>query len=68
VLLNELRVFNWMKIFAVREFFEDEIRGRLSHDDLPKLRKQAQLRLRRLKLVRREWLRVQNLEKIVLHA
>jgi hypothetical protein len=64
VLPNELRVFNWMKIFAVREFFEVEIRDRWSHHDPGKLRTQAQLRLRRLKLDRLAWLRVQNLEKI----
>ena len=65
VLLNELRVFNWMKIFAVREFFEDEIRGPLSHD-------QGKLRTRvprlRLKLDQREWLLVQKLGKIVRDA
>ncbi len=49
-----------MKTFAVREFFEDEIRERLS-DDQRKLRTQA--RRLRLKLDRREWLRVQNREK-----
>ena len=65
VLLNELRVLNWMKIFVVREFFEDEIRDRLSHDQR-KTRTQA--RLPRLKLDRREWLLVQNLEKIVRDA
>ena len=64
VLLNELRVFNWMTICAVREFLEDENRDRLSHD-LRKIRIQAQLRLLRLKLDRRVWLRVRNLEKIV---
>jgi hypothetical protein len=61
---NELRVFNWMKIFAVREFFEDEIRDRLSQHDARKLRTQAQLRLLRLKLDLREWFRVRNRDKI----
>lgn len=61
VLPNELREFSWMKTFAVREFFEDEIRDRLSHGQR-KLRTQA--RRLRLKRDRREWLRVQNREKI----
>ena len=62
VLLNELRVLHWMRIFAVREFFEDEIRDQLSHDDQQKLRTQARLRPARLKLDQREWLLVRNLE------
>ena len=64
MLPTEPRVFNWMKICAVREFFEDEIRDRFSHHDLRKLLTQAQLQRRRLKHDRPEWLLVLKLEKI----
>ena len=47
VLLKDLPVWHWMKIFVVREFFEDEIRGRLIQDER---NRQKQARLPRLKL------------------
>ena len=49
-----------MKIFVVREFFEDEIRGRLIQDER---NRRTQTRLPRLKLGRPEWLLVLNPEE-----
>lgn len=63
VRLKERRVFNWMKIFDVREFFEGEIRDPLSHDDVQKLPKARRRLKRRLKPDQREWLRVLRFEK-----
>ena len=66
VLLTELPEFNWMKIFVDREFFEDEIRDRLSHGGQRKLPPIQTRRLRlHLKRDRREWLRVRKHEKSV---
>ena len=64
VRLKECQVFSSMRIFAVREFFEDEILGLLSHDDhVRKVRTRVQLPLlRRLRVGRREWLRVRKLQ------
>ena len=50
VLLKGLPVWHWMKIFVAREFFEDEIRGRLIQDER---NRQTQARLPRLKLDQR---------------
>ena len=60
VLLRDLPVWHWMKIFVVREFFEDEIRGRLIQYAR---NRQIQARLPRLKLDRRVWLLVLNQEE-----
>ena len=57
----ELPVCHWMKIFVVREFFEDESRGQQNRD------RQRQLnlgRLRCLKLHQLEWLLVRSLDLI----
>ena len=63
MLLKELLVLRLMKIFAVREFSADEIRGRLNRDRRNR-RKQVRLRLLRqlLRLDRLEWSIVQNLD------
>ena len=58
MLLIESRERLWMMIFAVREFFEDESQGLQIRD---RRRQLKQVRLRRLKLDRREWLIVRSL-------
>jgi hypothetical protein len=60
VLRRELPVWHWMKIFVVREFFEDEIRGRLIQYAR---NRQTQTRLQRRRLDRRVWLLVLNQEE-----
>lgn len=51
VLLKGFRVLRWMRIFAAREFFEDEIQG---------LWNRIQVRLPRRRLDQRERLHVQS--------